>query len=577
MTYNPHYTTGGDEMKKASETTGHGTNRNHIFSWLPRVMAVLLLAIQLAACSKQTNTTKQPAKPPEPKNQTYRMIGGHSVISLVSSDELEIRQGGENLVCKYTKQDGRLRVVVNALGTTTAKYFNITPEGLVDEDGDTYYEPATYEKITAQIELNRQLWAAVERDDSVAVGDLIGKGAAVETRDGRRTALVMAIEEGKVNAVAALLKHGADGNAARTLAASLGGGWIGERRRPEHDAIAAILLKSTTTLPAPLLERIEAPFTIMAIEISGSRDFGLKLRTVGDRPVGKATISIGDYTFEKDDVTPNPKHYIIGYGYCLADSDNPYNVQARLKLDDADIGSSSNIPVVISLNSAGGKKDEVYFTIPALGGERVYLRSPWNSLESTESSVGQLLDEIPTDVANRKAEREALWLQYSKTVLGVWKDQDGDLYEYKADGTKTERLQNGRESSEQWAIRAGYLECTSWRGKILTLNDSQYAIALPNGGTWSATRVSQQVLDDAREAVNKVRRKFIGRWRDEQGDEFSINADGTMTGAGRDGNWSTDGKTFTSPSGKEWDIVSVTDSAFELKWVIYTWNSTTVR
>ena len=107
----------------------------------PLSLALLLVVLQFSACSKQPESTSQPAKPTEVKNQTYRMIGGRSVVAIVSADELEIRQGGENLVCKYTKQDNKLRVIVNALGTTTAKYFDMTPEGLVGEDGSYYYEP----------------------------------------------------------------------------------------------------------------------------------------------------------------------------------------------------------------------------------------------------------------------------------------------------------------------------------------------------------------------------------------------------------------------------------------------------
>lgn len=258
--------------------------------WL-RFLALLLVAVQISACSKQSDSPKQPAKPPEPKNRTYSMIGGRSVISLVSSDELEIREGGQNIVCKYTKQDGRLRVVVSALGTTTAKYFNMTPQGLVDEDGDIYYEPATYEKITAQIELNRQLWAAVEGDDAATIDQLIQRGAVVETRDNRRTALVMAIEEGKTNAVTVLLKNRADpnqkvgdagetaiwkaiatGNIANTelllkhgarpsdkrndgatplmLVASIGGGWMGPQRKPQHDKLVSILCEAKADLNA---------------------------------------------------------------------------------------------------------------------------------------------------------------------------------------------------------------------------------------------------------------------------------------------------------------------------------------
>ena len=563
-------TTAGGEMNERTGRDRHSIgSRQSSGGWL-RCLALLLIAIHVTACSKQSDLPKQPAKPPEPKNQTYRMIGGQSVISFVSSDELEIREGGQNIVCKYTKQDGRLRVVVNAMGTTTAKYFNMTPQGLVDEDGDIYYEPATFEKITAQIELNSQLWAAVERDDSAVIGDLISKGAAVETRDGRRTALVMAIEEGKTNAVAALLKHranpnqrvGDNGTTARNMVASLGGGWVGERRTREHDVITAMLLKSTGDLPAPQLARIEAPFTILAVQLSASRDCGLMLRTVGDRPVGKATIAIGDYVFEKDDVTPNPEHYIIGYGYCLADSDNPYNVQARFELLEEAVGSASNIPVVITLNSAGGHKDEVYFTIPTLGSRNLFLRSPWNSLEPAGSSVAQLFDDIPKDVAERRAQREALCEQYSANIVGTWVDQDGDRYEYKADGTKIERLRNGRQSSEKWTIKGDTLDCGSWQGKILSLDASQYSMKLPNGRIWKGTRVTQSVLDAEREKVEKTRQMLVGTWRDDQDSEFTINADGSVRGEVLSGKWSLQDDIVVSGSGKRYRIVSSDATSF---------------
>lgn len=112
----------------------------------------------LIGCSSQADTAKQPAKPPEPKNQTYSTIGGEGVISLISSDELEIREGGENIVCKYTKQEGRLRVVVTARGTTTAKYYNMTPQSLVDEDGQIYYELATREMMMGQREADIDIY-----------------------------------------------------------------------------------------------------------------------------------------------------------------------------------------------------------------------------------------------------------------------------------------------------------------------------------------------------------------------------------------------------------------------------------
>ncbi len=89
----------------------------------------------------KTEPANQPAKPPEKKDQTYRSVRG-GVIAIVSSDELEIREHGENIVCKYTEKDNKLRVVVSALGTTRAMYFNITPNGLVGEQGEIYYDPS---------------------------------------------------------------------------------------------------------------------------------------------------------------------------------------------------------------------------------------------------------------------------------------------------------------------------------------------------------------------------------------------------------------------------------------------------
>ena len=169
------------------------------------------------------------------------MIGGRSVVAIVSADELEIRQGGENLVCKYTKQDNKLRVIVNALGTTTAKYFDLAPQGLVDEDGDIYYEPEIFQKITAQIQLNTELVEAVKRDDAVGMDALIAKGASVETRNASGTVLMIAIEGGLTKAVASLLKNGAnpnvkvEGNESTPLSKAVAGG---------RDGIVELLLKS---------------------------------------------------------------------------------------------------------------------------------------------------------------------------------------------------------------------------------------------------------------------------------------------------------------------------------------------
>lgn len=212
----------------------------------------LLIVLCFFVCSYQSESAAaQPATAPEVKNMTYRTIGERSVIALVSSDELEIREGGENIVCKYTKQNNKLRVIVSAMGTTTAKYFDITPQGLVGERGEVYYEPETFQKITAQIQLNTQLIAAVENDDASAIDGLVAKGAMVDSRDNRGTALIIAIKGGLTNAVGALLKNGANpnenddgGTTPLMLAASWGGGWGSSARTDKHDKIVSLLCKT---------------------------------------------------------------------------------------------------------------------------------------------------------------------------------------------------------------------------------------------------------------------------------------------------------------------------------------------
>jgi len=138
----------------------------------PLAIAMLLVALQFPACSKQPAPANQPAKPTESKDRTYRTLDGHRVLAILSSDELEIRTPGENIVCKYTEKDNTLRVVVTVMGTTRAHYFNITPDGLVDEDGVILYDPATYQKKTLAIKsFNSGLQAVNEGDYKKAIDD----------------------------------------------------------------------------------------------------------------------------------------------------------------------------------------------------------------------------------------------------------------------------------------------------------------------------------------------------------------------------------------------------------------------
>jgi hypothetical protein len=81
------------------------------------------------------------------KGTSYSSADGRIVITMVSSDELEIRKEGVNLVCKYTTQGDVVRAVVNSLGTTQSVYYRITPEGLRDEKGQVFYTPKALEAL----------------------------------------------------------------------------------------------------------------------------------------------------------------------------------------------------------------------------------------------------------------------------------------------------------------------------------------------------------------------------------------------------------------------------------------------
>ena len=509
-----------------------GTRQSAI-RWF-RFLSSLLIAIQLVACSKHPDTPVQAAKPPEPKNQTYRTIDGQSVISLVSSDELEIREGGQNIVCKYAKQDGKLRVVVNALGTTTAKYFNITPQGLVGEQGEIYYEPVTYQKITAQIELNSKLLKAVESDDSQTIEECIRHGAALETHDARGNVLVIAIDSGLTNAVKSLLKNGANPN-----------GVVNADRSQWETALSHAIVRGRAQIVVLLLSSGARP-NDQSPDGSTPLILAAGFRGQGWGQPGRT-----------------PEHDKIVSMLCEA--------KANLNAQDND----GYTPLGRSLQSGNLEAAKI---LVASGADRNFGKEKGLDAFTLASTDGDKREAIRTDAEREELTR--LWAQYPKTILGVWKDQDGDLQEFSADETWTSHQRNGDSSTEQFGFFEHVLRTASWRAKIVTLTSSNFVFELSSGSTWTATRVPQSVLDAEREKVNKVRQMFVGRWRDVDGAEFTIKADGTLDGGGGEvmsGKWSSDGRRFTAATGTTWDIESINETSFHLRQSIFTWKATKIR
>ncbi len=119
------------------------------------------LLLTLVSCNKQpsTDSSGSPSAPAQAKpfkGEIYRTADDQQIITLVSPDELELRVGGTNLICKYTKQDDTLRVVANIVGTTQALYYRITPQGLQSNDGTILLAPQQHAQMIDAMRLARQ-------------------------------------------------------------------------------------------------------------------------------------------------------------------------------------------------------------------------------------------------------------------------------------------------------------------------------------------------------------------------------------------------------------------------------------
>lgn len=80
----------------------------------------------------------------------FRTLDRGSYLKLASPTEIEYRRGERTLLCTYTREPKRLRVIVETHGTRTVEYFYETADGLCDEDGSIYYHPAKLDAAIAR-------------------------------------------------------------------------------------------------------------------------------------------------------------------------------------------------------------------------------------------------------------------------------------------------------------------------------------------------------------------------------------------------------------------------------------------
>lgn len=161
-------------------------------------------------------------------------------IRVVSSDEVEIEQGPDILLGKYTIDGERVRIVINALGTAMVRYYKIIPDGLKEEKGGTvYYSNAGVvakkerwileQQRAAEEEANADtFYNAVSKGNVERVKMFLAKGADVNAKDADgNTVLGSAINypaefPNNIAIIKMLLAKGADVNAKTYYSEAIG-------------------------------------------------------------------------------------------------------------------------------------------------------------------------------------------------------------------------------------------------------------------------------------------------------------------------------------------------------------------
>ncbi|MBI5816359.1 MAG: formylglycine-generating enzyme family protein [Nitrospinae bacterium] len=134
----------------------------------------MALALPISACEAK-------AKPF--KGETYRTLDGGTVVRIYSADELEIKkERAPNIVAKYTLEEGgkKLRVSFTALGTTTAVYYEITNDGIVDEHGATLYSTAALDSRLKGLRAEASKLLVPVKGGCFDMGDTFGNGGSDE-------------------------------------------------------------------------------------------------------------------------------------------------------------------------------------------------------------------------------------------------------------------------------------------------------------------------------------------------------------------------------------------------------------
>ena len=171
-------------------------------SFLSVICFLSLLGCDKQAGSSDETSEQKGAVSAVPFNgENFRSFDGSMALTLISKDECEMRNGPDTLLCKYTRQDGALRVVVTQLGTNLVLYFRLVREGLQDNHGNVLLNPPSYnmaikrvqeqrlaeQRAQEEAERNRMQQERRRQEELVRIGRLIEE-SKTETKVGLRAA-----------------------------------------------------------------------------------------------------------------------------------------------------------------------------------------------------------------------------------------------------------------------------------------------------------------------------------------------------------------------------------------------------
>lgn len=123
---------------------------------LATLVGVACIAISQPLTMSLDAQAKKSARPasqkPAFKRTTYTTADGRERITVMSSTELEISTGDENIICKYSREDDVIRAVMTAFGTSRAVYYTVTPDGLRDKHGKIFYSAGALDRVRREAE-----------------------------------------------------------------------------------------------------------------------------------------------------------------------------------------------------------------------------------------------------------------------------------------------------------------------------------------------------------------------------------------------------------------------------------------